>query len=132
MTPTDQLLNLKGDCERPEVFAIRKIHPTGPAKLTDRLQEVEDLELQGVLFVDEEVFHERGLLVPNRFAVQDILGRGSPMDMDFLIRVIKKDVGVGLADGESPNLVLRRPARGNRRQRPILEFDLDIRDVRRG
>jgi hypothetical protein len=69
-----------------------------------------DLQLQGVVLVDEEVLHERGLAVADRLTVERVLLGGPAVDLDVLVRVVEQDVGVGLGDGERADLLLGGPA----------------------
>ena len=69
-----------------------------------------DLELERIVAVDEQMLDERGLAVPDGFPVESVfLGRPS-VDLDVLVRVVQQDVGVGLRDGERPDLFLGRAA----------------------
>jgi hypothetical protein len=44
-----------------------------------------DLQLQGVLLVHQQVLHEGGLAVADGLAVERVLLRGAPVDLDVLV-----------------------------------------------
>ena len=101
----------------------------GPLRLADGAEEVEDLELEGVVLVDEEVLDEGRLPVADGLAVERVLLGGPPVDLDVLVGVVEEDVGVGLGDGERADLLLGGPAGRDGGDGPGIEEDLHVGDV---
>src|SRR5262245_11676011 len=83
----DHALDLEGDGERPKILRLGKLDLAGNLRGAHGADQVADLELEGVVLVDEEVLDERGLAVPDRLAIERVFLRGAAVDLDVLVGV---------------------------------------------
>ena len=106
-------------------FSPRARPPDGP-------DQVEDLELEGIVLVNLHVLHERRAPVADRLAVERVLLRGATVDADVLLGVVEDDVRLRLRDRQHTDLLLGGATRGDEGDRAGLEADLHVGDVGRG
>src|SRR5215475_9048623 len=97
--------------------------------MSDALQQVFDLELEGIVFMYENALDQGFLLVAQLAASEAMLGGTLSVDADILIGIIEQNILIALSHRQRADLLLRGPAGSDRGQAATGKPDLHVRHI---